>query len=120
MKTALILDDSDFDLKILCLYLEKLGIEAICCKSMTSCAHQLKYGRAQINVMFLDLVLGDDVNGMTFLRTMNPKKFPIIVMSGLGDMSTIVKCLKEGASSYIIKPCSDEALRRVLNSINII
>ncbi|MEQ1665976.1 MAG: response regulator, partial [Bdellovibrionales bacterium] len=57
------------------------------------------------NLMFLDIKLKGHMSGVDVLteaRKLDPM-LPVIIMSGLDDKETIMKCLELGAVDYMVK-----------------
>lgn len=61
--------------------------------------------------LLLDINLGD-ANGLDFQEELagNDVAVPIVLMSGLGDISMTVRGMRAGALNYLPKPISDDAL----------
>lgn len=60
-----------------------------------------------------------DLNGMEVIEALGPrlKDFPVVVMTGHGDIATAVAAMKQGASDYLEKPFSDELLSETLSRV---
>src|SRR5882762_8464062 len=58
----------------------------------------------EINVVLLDLTLPDSFGINSFLH-LKPavQKIPVIILTGLSDMSLAVEAIKEGAQDYLVK-----------------
>lgn len=69
----------------------------------------------QIDVVLLDLLMpeinGEDV--LLELKNLYPY-LTVIIVSGINDIKTVVRCMKNGASDYIIKSMSMEEIIAVL------
>ncbi|MEW6774880.1 MAG: sigma-54 dependent transcriptional regulator [Bdellovibrionota bacterium] len=67
------------------------------------------------DLVLLDIVLGD-MDGLNVLRILRKldEQVPIIMMSGITKINTVVECMKLGAKDYITKPFNpDEILHAV-------
>ncbi len=60
----------------------------------------------QPDCVLLDYILPDS-NGLAVLKTINPDPFnpvfPVILLTGAGDESLVVKVMKQGAQDYLVK-----------------
>lgn len=56
-------------------------------------------------LILLDLIM-PELNGIDFLEILHEKysNIPVIVITGAGDVDTIVRCMKNGAFDFILKP----------------
>lgn len=74
----------------------------------------------KINVILLDLIM-PEVSGDELLKKISSDlpDIPIIIVTGESDISTAVKCMKNGAFDYILKPVDKDKLvstiRRAIN-----
>ncbi len=112
LPTILIVDDMDLNrcaLRDLCVI---LGYDPVLADG----------GRAALDIMETsppDLVLLDimmpDVDGYVVLDKMKAKpelrKIPVIVISGVGQMRSVVRCIQKGAIDYLHKPFDPILLR---------
>jgi DNA-binding NtrC family response regulator len=85
-----------------------------------ACAGTLKeaktiIGSEQFDAMILDVGLpdGDSIEWIPELRSSHPG-MPIIVVTGIGDISTAVKAIKYGAENFLAKPVSMNDLKVIL------
>jgi YesN/AraC family two-component response regulator len=69
----------------------------------------------------IDLVLSDvrmpGLDGLTLLaaiKEINPR-VPVLLISGYGDVETVVKALKAGAENFLAKPLSMDVLAKVVD-----
>jgi CheY-like chemotaxis protein len=80
---------------------------------------------AMINERVPDLLLSDlrmpGLNGFALIRMLRSRdrtrKLPIIVISGLKDMPSVLKALELGATDYVVKPIDFEMLVQKVESI---
>ncbi|MGE5258589.1 MAG: sigma-54-dependent transcriptional regulator [Hyphomicrobiales bacterium] len=68
-------------------------------------------GRQEIEIMLLDLWM-PHVTGEELLRqiTADFPDLPVIIITGADDVETAVKCMKQGAFDYIVKPVEKSRL----------
>jgi DNA-binding response OmpR family regulator/AraC-like DNA-binding protein len=71
----------------------------------------------KIDLMLLDLVMGHG-DGFEVLehRSREPKKLPIIVLSGLNNAWTAATAMRLGAVDYVTKPFDEEDLRDLVRN----
>jgi two-component system response regulator AtoC len=71
----------------------------------------------QPNVLILDLMM-PRVGGIEVLEEMarSRRAVPTIVLSGMGQVTMVVKAMRLGASDYLVKPFADEDLERAVQS----
>ncbi|MCB0219616.1 MAG: sigma-54-dependent Fis family transcriptional regulator [Chrysiogenetes bacterium] len=73
-----------------------------------------------IDLVLLDIVLGD-TDGISVLRVLRKvdAQVPIVMMSSITKINTVVECMKLGAIDYVSKPINPDelthAVRRALN-----
>lgn len=68
-------------------------------------------GRQEIEIMLLDLWM-PHVSGEELLRqiTADYPDVPVVIVTGADDVETAVKCMKQGARDYIVKPVEKNRL----------
>lgn len=74
----------------------------------------LRGGRVDFDCMVTDYML-PDLNGLEILRIVQQERpdFPIVFITGHGDMQTTIEAMKHGAFDYLEKPIRAEDLRKV-------
>ncbi len=93
-----------------------LGLEGYHTQEAASAAEARKIlARAEIHLLLLDLRLGEE-DGVAFLRELKAEEpsIPVIIITGHGDVTSAVECMKAGASNYISKPIDHPLLLSVL------
>jgi len=106
MSTILIVDDSDFDRKLLSSALGRKGDylfeEA---KSGLECLEFLAVNK--VSLVLLDIMMpgspGDQVL-KKIREKFNAVELPVIMVTGKSDASDVIECLQNGANDYITKP----------------
>ncbi len=70
------------------------------------------------DLVFLDLMM-PEMNGFEVLQELRRQeiKLPIIVLSALSKRETVAQALKQGVSSYMIKPLKPQALRKKASEV---
>jgi DNA-binding NtrC family response regulator len=81
----------------------------ICCGDSREVLPAL--GRQEIEIMLLDLWM-PHVSGEELLRqiTADYPDVPVVIVTGAADVETAVKCMKQGALDYIVKPVEKNRL----------
>ncbi len=81
----------------------------ICCQDSREVMSVL--ARREIEIMLLDLWM-PHVSGEELLRqiTADHPEVPVIIVTGADDVETAVKCMKQGAFDYIVKPVEKSRL----------
>ena len=99
-------------------------------RKLTSVGHSVSYApstgeadefleNGQVDLVLLDILMPGE-NGYEFLKR-NSSSFksgnvPVIILSSLDELDTIYRCLEEGASDYVTKPCKFITLNARINS----
>jgi two-component system response regulator AtoC len=73
-------------------------------------------GRAPVDVVLSDLRM-PGADGLELVRRMQTAApdVPVVILTGHGNVTSAVECLKAGASDYILKPAEPEALEVALD-----
>ena len=115
---ALVVDDSSTMVRIVSNTLKRVGIETI-----TTGADGVLGLEAFMNTPGINLILTDinmpNMNGMELLiaiRKLN-KDIPIVMITTEGGKVDVIKALKAGCNSYIIKPFTPDVLKEKLKAI---
>lgn len=108
--TILILDDDEALRTRLKLLFERVGLDNVMTTGDRGLASSLVAHKA-VGLVLLDLNLPEP-NGESFLAEISSSapEIPVIVMTGVSEPETIVRCLKAGAVDYIVKPVDDVRL----------
>jgi DNA-binding NtrC family response regulator len=107
---VLVLDD-DESLRIkLSLLLSKAGIQNVVATDDSAQASALVTGNGA-SLVLLDLFLPSDT-GEALLREFSRSApgTPVIVITGADDAGTIVRCIRAGATDYLVKPIDENRL----------
>lgn len=117
----LVVDDDDFQRRLLSVSLEAEGYTVQCAGSANEAwaciAHE------QPDLILLDVLL-PDVSGYEITRQLKSQKstagIPIIMITGLDDRNARLRGLREGAEDFLIKPVDRSELSvRVRNLLNL-
>jgi len=103
--TVLVVDDNEDNRILLKRRLEKRGFWVDMAENGRQALEKLD-GKSY-DLLLLDIMM-PEMNGYQVLEILknNPqhKNLPVIVISGIGDMSSVVKCIELGAEDYLTKP----------------
>lgn len=110
-KTILAVDDESIALKILERYLQKDGFLTSTAASGSEALAILDQNRS-IDMVITDLLM-PDMNGILLIEEIKKRfeNIPVIAITASGSIQSAVTAMKSGASDYLEKPCSVEALR---------
>ena len=73
---------------------------------------------AEIDLILLDLIM-PEMNGLDLLKKLkvnNTYNIPVIILSALDEMDTIVECISMGAEDFLIKPVNRILLNARINN----
>ena len=109
--TMLIVDDMAANRELIGDYVKLMGHKAVTAENGLSALAQLK--KHPVDVMLLDIMM-PEMNGIQLLERLASepglKEIPVIVISALDDMNSVVKCIELGAVDYLTKPIQSEIL----------
>lgn len=111
---VLVVEDETYVRDSLVEILSSRGFEATPASSVDAALEQL--GRAPVDVVLSDLRM-PGADGLELVKRMQSVAagVPVVILTGHGNVTSAVECLKAGASDYILKPAEPEALEVVLD-----
>lgn len=113
----LVVDDDKSHLRYLSDFLSSRGYAVECVESGEQAIAKLAAGRCP-SVVLLDVMLpglsGPEV--LAGLRKINAS-VPVIMLSGVGQVKTIVEAMKMGASDYLTKPFEEQELELAIGNV---
>ena len=116
-RTVLVVDDDRINRSLLSKLLEHEGYEARTAVNGREALAAL--AEESFDAVLLDIVM-PEVDGMEVLRTLkgDPRlwRIPVIVISAVDEIDSIVACLDLGADDYVQKPFDPVLLRARLNA----
>ena len=117
--TILIVDDESANLDIIDKILQQSNHKTFTAESGEEALKILKKESAKIDLILLDLIM-PEVNGMDLLKKLkdnnNTYHIPVIMLSALDEIDTIVECISMGADDFLIKPVNRILLHARLNN----
>jgi CheY-like chemotaxis protein len=109
---VLVVDDIETNRDLLCRRLEREGLTATPAADGTAALAALRSGR--FDLMLLDIVM-PGVDGYEVLRvaksTPGLRDIPVVMISALDELESVVRCLELGAEDYLPKPFDPVLLR---------
>ena len=113
----MIVDDTPDIRELLSLQVEVMGLEAVTAANGRQ-ALELMRSRP-FDMVLLDIMM-PEVNGYKVLEEMNTqpdlRRIPVIVISALSELDSVVRCIELGADDYMIKPFNTILLRARLEA----
>jgi adenylate cyclase len=101
----LIVDDEPFNRDVLAQELELLDHEALAAVDGRDALEQL--GREPVDLVLLDIMM-PGIDGFEVLRRLKDdsrlRHIPVIMISALDDLGSVVRCVELGAEDYLPKP----------------
>ncbi len=108
--TILVVDDDPVQLEAACCLLQHSGYDTIPAQNCRE-AHRL-FKRDQVDLALIDIMLpdGSGVELLQHWQQIAPET-PLIMVTGLNQISKAIECFKLGAADYINKPIDPRRLR---------
>ena len=116
---ALVVDDSRVNRLVLVRQLEALGLEAMQAGDGIEALELLRAQPTAIDIVLLD-VLMPEFDGYQTLAAMKAdeatRHIPVIIVSGVEELESVVRCIELGATDYLAKPIEASILRARINA----
>ncbi|MAU00540.1 MAG: hypothetical protein CL608_25635 [Anaerolineaceae bacterium] len=116
-KQILVVDDDELIRDLLTSWLDFRGYRVQCAKNGQEALHLRQQTR--FDLILLDIMM-PEMNGYEVLKQLEAENntTPVVVMSALNDVNSVVACIKLGAEDYLNKPIESELLwARVTTSL---
>ncbi len=115
-RSILVVDDDRNTRDYLATFLTASGYAVDCLGSGDEAIERLASGPSP-SMILLDIMLPGK-NGIEVLATVKAihPMIPIIILSGIGQIKTVVEAMKIGASDYLAKPFEEEALELAIEN----
>jgi two-component system response regulator AtoC len=116
-RTVLVVEDDESTRTYLLRFLSFRGYIAEGAQSGEEAVARLAKGFAP-NVIILDMLL-PGMNGKDVLSKLKRlgSATPVIILSGVGQISSVVEAMKMGAADYLVKPFEEEELELAISSV---
>lgn len=118
---VLVVDDGEMNRRLLARLLEQDGHIAILATDGEEALAMLRTAPAedQVDVVLLDILM-PGIDGQEVLRQVKGddtlRHLPVIMISALEDITTVIECIEGGAADYLQKPFNRAVLRARLNA----
>lgn len=113
----LVADDKRSGRETLCRYISQLGHEATPAENGRSALALLR--ASPFDLVLLD-VLMPEMDGYTALQQIKAdgllRSIPVLMVSGLGEADSVVRCIEQGAEDYLTKPFDPVLLKARINA----
>jgi DNA-binding NtrC family response regulator len=115
-KPILVVDDSPQMRMALKEAIQKLGHRVVACDNGEEAIEKLH--RHGFSLIVTDMKM-PRMDGLALLREVRRSvgNLPVLVITGFGTVENAVETMKEGATDYLMKPFSFDALKKTINSI---
>jgi two-component system response regulator AtoC len=115
-KCVLVADDDNLVLQQVDRFLTSRGYRVECADTGEPVIARLK-DADKPSLLLLDLMM-PRVSGLEILEEMERRKdrVPTVVLSGVDQVSTVVKAVRLGASDYLVKPIDEDHLERAVQN----
>ena len=115
-RSILVVDDDKNTRDYLAAFLGESGFAVECLGSGDEAIERLAAGHSP-SMILLDVMLPgkDGIEVLANVKAIHPS-IPIIILSGIGQIKTVVEAMKMGASDYLTKPFEEEALELAIGN----
>jgi DNA-binding NtrC family response regulator len=115
-RSILVVDDDKNTRDYLAAFLGASGFAVECLGSGDEAIERLAAGHSP-SMILLDVMLPgkDGIEVLANVKAIHPS-IPIIILSGIGQIKTVVEAMKMGASDYLTKPFEEEALELAIGN----
>jgi adenylate cyclase len=117
---VLVVDDTEFNRRLLVRLLGSIGHESVEASDGREALRILQdEGSGQIDVVLLDIVM-PELDGYQTLEALKAddrlREIPVIVISGVDELDSVVRCIRAGAADYLPKTVDPAILRARIES----
>lgn len=116
--TILIVDDNEMNRDVLARRIKRIGAEVMMCESGEEALSVL--ANNHFDLVLLDLMM-PGMSGYEVLEHIkdDPKTrdLPVIMISAVDDLESVVRCIELGAADYLFKPFNPVLLKARINAI---
>jgi len=116
---ALVVDDSRVNRLVLAKQLAVLGLDVLEAEHGADALELLRAAPRAIDVVLLDVMM-PELDGYATLAAMKDddsvRHIPVIMVSGVDELDSVVRCIELGATDYLVKPINARILAARLNA----
>ena len=116
---SLVVDDSRVNRLVLVRQLAGLGLEAMEAENGAEALELLRAHPGVIELVLLDVIM-PELDGYETLATMKAdeeiRHIPVIMVSGVEELDSVVRCIELGATDYLTKPINPRILGARVNA----
>ncbi len=116
---ALVVDDSRVNRLVLVRHLVELGLQVMEAENGAEALDLLRAHHTAIDLVLLDVVM-PELDGYETLAAMKGddavRHIPVIIVSGVEELDSVVRCIELGATDYLTKPINPRILQARLNA----
>jgi class 3 adenylate cyclase/CheY-like chemotaxis protein len=116
---ALVVDDSRVNRLVLTKQLTGLGLEVIEAEHGLAALEQLRAAPSAIDLVLLDVMM-PELDGYATLEALKAdesiRHIPVIMVSGVEELDSVVRCIELGATDYLTKPINARILAARINA----
>jgi len=105
----LVVDDDEFVLQLVRVWLESSNFEVITASDETSALQVVETQSIDLSILDLNLPKGDGISLMEDIHSIEPE-MPVIIQTGYGSIESAVEAVKKGAYHYLTKPLNRQIL----------
>ncbi|MGH2401140.1 MAG: response regulator, partial [Candidatus Limnocylindria bacterium] len=119
---ALVVDDSRVNRLVLVRQLATLGLDVLEAENGAEALDLLRAHAGAIDLVLLDVIM-PELDGYETLAAMKDdeaiRHIPVIIVSGVEELESVVRCIELGATDYLTKPINPRILgARISASLN--
>ena len=118
-RIALVVDDSRVNRLVLTRQLSALGLEVLEAENGIEALDLVRAHASAIDVVLLDVIM-PELDGYDTLAAMKAddatRHIPVIIVSGVEELDSVVRCIELGATDYLTKPINPRVLEARLNA----
>jgi DNA-binding NtrC family response regulator len=105
----LVVDDDEFILQLIRVWLESSNFEVITASEETSALQVVETQSIDLSILDLNLPTIDGISLMEDIHSIVPE-MPVIIQTGYGSIESAVEAVKKGAYHYLTKPLNRQIL----------
>jgi two-component system, NtrC family, response regulator AtoC len=116
-QSILVVDDDRHTRDYLSTFLSSCGYDVECIATGDEALTRVDSGHPP-SMILLDIML-PGMDGLEVMKSMKGAHplIPIIILSGIGQIKTVVEAMQMGASDYLTKPFEEEALQLAIENV---